>query len=148
MYERAAEDEATNNSSIPIGETKDERVSLVPMGRSTEWLYFQILISAAIQRRAQECSKPETRRCSTRTGDGGNQEGQTFGRGQGYRGGKRRCQRAKAEAEIGRHDKIHYDQTDMVTQQPVTVFSVVLGSISASREPYYYCIYFTVGKYR
>jgi hypothetical protein len=27
MDERAAEDEATNNSSIPIGETKDERVS-------------------------------------------------------------------------------------------------------------------------
>jgi len=36
MDERAAKDEATNNSSIPIGETKDEMVSLVLIGRSTE----------------------------------------------------------------------------------------------------------------
>jgi len=35
MDERAAEDDAKNNSSIPIGETKDEMVSLALMGRST-----------------------------------------------------------------------------------------------------------------
>ena len=40
MDERAAEDDVTNNSSIPIGETKAEMVSLALMGRSTEWLYF------------------------------------------------------------------------------------------------------------
>ena len=50
MDARAAEDEATNNSSIPIGETKDERVSLGLMGRSTESLHFLILSSAEIQR--------------------------------------------------------------------------------------------------
>lgn len=59
MDERAAKDETTNNSSIPIGETKDERVSLELMGRATELLYFLILISAAIQRRTQEGPKPE-----------------------------------------------------------------------------------------
>jgi len=40
MDERAAEDDVTNNSSIPIGETKAEMVSLALMGRSIEWLYF------------------------------------------------------------------------------------------------------------
>ena len=130
MDARAAEDEVTNNSSIPIGETRDERVSLELMDRSTEWLHFLIIISAAIQRRAQECSKPESRRCSIRTRDGGNQEGQIFSGGQGYWGDQGRRQWAKAKAEIGRHDKVHYDQTDMVTQQLVTLFSIVLRSIS------------------
>ncbi len=44
MDARAAEDQVANNSSIPIGETKDERVSLELMGRSTEWLHFLILV--------------------------------------------------------------------------------------------------------
>ena len=36
MNERTAEDEATNDSSIPIGETKEERVSIVLTGRSAK----------------------------------------------------------------------------------------------------------------
>ena len=81
MEARAAEDEVANNSSIPIGETKDERVSLELTGRSTEWRHFLIRTSAEIQRRAQECSKSEPRRCSICTRNGGNEEGRTFSGG-------------------------------------------------------------------
>jgi hypothetical protein len=75
MDVRAAEDEATNNSTVPIGETKEEMVSLVFTGCPTEWLFLLIPIFAAIQRRAQEYPKPGTRRCNIRTGDGGDQKG-------------------------------------------------------------------------
>ena len=34
--QRAAEDDATNNSSVPIGETKEERVSIVLWGHFVE----------------------------------------------------------------------------------------------------------------
>jgi len=40
MDERAAEDEATNNSSIPIGETKEERVSIELMDHSLSGYAF------------------------------------------------------------------------------------------------------------
>lgn len=58
MDERAAEDEATNNSSVPIGETKQERVSIVPWAILSSAMSSNTT-SAAIQHRAQEYSKPE-----------------------------------------------------------------------------------------